>query len=205
MFSRTAATHSIFTRNLTRARTQVHMCRYRRSQLLYVVPRPAYHQICDVIVDYRDSDGKHQLLRDDGNKASARWLDLREISFTIESLAVTPYNLPKPGDHVIVYDRIDDTVDALNAVVVGLEKCKDTWTVDVEYVHALRICASHAYEHHHRIQVRKRGDAWCCGEGCGTRTSSILELENSKRDRSILKQHCVQNCSLDANFRTNKS
>ena len=105
----------------------------RRSQLLYVVPRPAYHQICDVIVDYRESDGKHQLLRDDGNKASARWLDLREISFTIESLAVTPYYLPKPGDHVIVYDRVDDTVDALNAVVVGLEKCKDTWTVDVEY------------------------------------------------------------------------
>ena len=109
------------------------MCRYRRSQLLYVVPRPAYHQICDVIVDYRESDGKHQLLRDDGNKASARWLDLREISFTIESVAVTPYYLPKPGDHVIVYDRVDDTVDALNAVVVGLEKCKDTWTVDVEY------------------------------------------------------------------------
>ena len=113
----------------------VHMCRYRRSQLLYVIPRPVHHQICDVVVDYRDSDGKHQLLRDDGNKATARWIDLREIAFTIESLAVTSYYLPKPGDHVIVYDRIDETVDPLNAIVrkVNHQKEMDIWSVDVEY------------------------------------------------------------------------
>ncbi len=109
----------------------VHLCRFRRSQVLYVVPRPASDQSYDVVVDFRESDGNHQLLRANDKKASAYWLDLREIPFKIESLAVTPYNLPRIGDHVICYDRSDESLDPVNAIVRKVNK--KPLSLDLEY------------------------------------------------------------------------
>jgi len=75
----------------------IHMCRYRRSQLLYVVPRPAYHQICDVVVDYRDSDGKHQLLRVRRVCVCVSFLSKKISIYLFFSLCNQPTNQPTTG------------------------------------------------------------------------------------------------------------